>query len=108
MSHYLIHHQYLKKLLSCRFNKRIIYTIKINNKTINNKNHVSGHNKEMIKHFNKAITVFALLISCEKILHEIINVIKKHTKYKIIIPNIFTHFLLKSYNIYDMFVLEHV
>jgi hypothetical protein len=85
-----------------------MYTIKIHNKTIDNKNHVNGHNKEMIKHFNKAITVFALLISCEKILHEIINVIKKHTKYKIIIPNIFTHFLLKSYNIYDMFVLEHV
>ena len=40
----------------------------------------------MIKHFNKAISVFALWISCEKTLHEIINVIKKHTKYKIIIP----------------------
>lgn len=85
-----------------------MYTIKTHNKTISNINHVNGHNKEMIKHFNKAMTVFALLISCEKILHEIKNVIKKHTKYKIIIPNIFTHFLLKSYNIYDMFVLEHV
>lgn len=85
-----------------------MYTINMNNKTINNKNHVNGHNKEMIKHFNKAISVFALLISSEKILHEIINVIKKHTKYKIIIPNIFTHFLSQSYNIYDMFVLEHV
>lgn len=72
--------------------------IKMNNKTISNINHVNGHNKEMIKHFNKAITVFALLISCEKILHEIINVIKKHTKYKIIIPNIFTHFLLNYYD----------
>lgn len=85
-----------------------MYTTKMINENINNINHVNGHNKEMIKHFNKAITVFALLISCEKILHEIINVIKKHTKYKIIIPNIFTNFLLKSYNIYDMFVLEHV
>ena len=83
-------------------------TIKMNNKTINNINHVSGHNKEIIKHFNKAISVFALWISIEKLLYEIINVIKKHTKYKIIIPNIFINFLSKSYNIYDMFVLEHV
>lgn len=80
----------------------------MNNNAISNKNHVNGHNKEMIKHFNKAIAVFALWISCEKTLHEIINVTKKHTKYKIIIPNIFIHFLLKSYNIYDMFVLGHV
>lgn len=71
-----------------------MYTIKMINKTISKKNHINGHNKEMIKHFNKAISVFALWISCEKILHEIINVIKKHTKYKIIIPNIFIRFLL--------------